>query len=287
MRSFVFLGVFLITANAAFALTVDGSGAITNWGITPFTSGVNNSTTDNLLVGGVYRTLANNYAPINYPSQGYVPSGGEAFDFEEMYARFVGNTMEVLIISSSGYTANGFSAIKRGDLFVTLDGVTVGVVTQSLYGPGVHVPGSVYQILGASDVEILQNISGTYLHHNQLVANDYGPNNVIRDIAGPYAVAQNIDNAQLLPNTAVISTAVHSYGGAENNTNIFEYVIDFTGFPIPPTFFSLHQTWGCGNDVIQITAAVPPNIPDIPSPSAAMFGVTAMALLGIRRRIAA
>lgn len=278
-------------ATSANALTVGLDGTITNWGVKPFTSGVNNASTANL-VGSIYRTLANNYAPLAYPGEPpFTPSGGEPFDLEEMYARFVGNHLQVLVVSSADYSmaAFGYPTIKRGDLFVTLDfTTTIGVVTQSQYAPGVLPAGNMYTILNPSDVNLLQNLGNSlsYLNINTIVPNDYGPNDVIRNITGPWAVASTIPNGQLLTNTAGIQTASFNYGGTENATSIFEYDIDLTGFIPPlPSFLGLHQTWGCGNDVIQLNVPVTPEfIPPVPSPAAATFGGAMMGLLALTFR---
>ena len=65
--------VAALAAPAMADLAVDASGNVTDWGITPFT----HSNVTNALLGNMVYTIADDYAPIDYPSGvGHVPSPG-------------------------------------------------------------------------------------------------------------------------------------------------------------------------------------------------------------------
>lgn len=274
------LGICLGLSAPAHALIVGANGAITDWGLTPF-SLANQS---NTLSGGIYRTISNNYSPIDYPSGiHHSPSGGEAYDLEEMHARVQGNSLQVLIVASSGYVAGG--SYKRGDLMLNFNGQQYGIVTQSA-NQGL-IAGSIYELNSASDWLALDSISGSYLGVNTLVANDYGPSATVRDIAGGWAVKGDINVNQKLASAATIATAVHNYGGAENSTHLFEYNIDLSGLMAGDILYSLSQTWGCGNDVIKLNGQtptpqfIPPS--EVPSPASASLVLPMLVMLPLRR----
>lgn len=282
VRLFAAAVVSLALTSAGFALTIDGSGAVTDWGFAPSLAAQTNSA--NVISGNTISTLANDYAPINYPGIGYLPSpgmpAGEVWDQEEMHVRVTNAAqLQVLVVNSTGFS-HPYSdySIHLGDLFLTINGQKYGVVTQSAT-QGLTA-GSIYRIDNASDVELLQNVAASYLGNNTPVANDYGPNDVIRNIAGPWTVDSTISAAQLI-GVAAITTATHNYGGDEDNTFFIEYSMDMTLFGLPTTF-EASQTWGCGNDVIKVTG----DLTDIPEPaSIALMG--AGVLMIARRRNAA
>jgi hypothetical protein len=252
--------VAALAAPAMADLAVDASGNVTDWGITPFT----HSNVTNALLGNMVYTIANNYAPIDYPSGvGHVPSPGgslgEAFDLEEMYMRVSGNRLQVLVVTSSAYTKTvDGTVITLGDLFLDLGGSRFGVVTQSA-SQGLTA-GSVYQIASDSDVVALQPAgSRSYYGTTYTRPNDYGPDATVGRIAGPWAVAGTIDAGQRI-GQADIATALFNYGGNENGTFLIEYSLDLGlfGGMLPGSTAGAHITWGCGNDVIKTqTSAIP------------------------------
>ena len=116
-------------------MTVNGAGAVTDWGITnPMTN------------------VANNTSPVNYPGVGLVPSPGgskgEVFDLEGLYSRVQGGNLQVLLVSSNApiaYSSDWDRHYRLGDVFIdtNLDGtydyaaVTTGT---SATAPGRSIP---------------------------------------------------------------------------------------------------------------------------------------------------
>lgn len=270
--------VLALAGSALGDIAIDGSGQVTGWGVTPFTQG-NQANQSN---GDTYFTIADDYAPIDYPNIGRVPSPGgtrgEGFDLEEMYMRTVGNQLEVLLVTSSAYEQTvGGTAYRLGDLFLEIDGATFGIVTQEA-NQGLAA-GSVYGIFGADDVQVLQQAGGSYLGKTSLRGNDYGPPATVEDVAGPWAVHSDIEQSQWL-GTAVVDTALFDYGGDEDGTFLIQYVIglDLLGGSDYDDA-TAHVAWGCGNDTIEVEAPTP-----IPEPATmALLGIGVFGLM-IRRR---
>ncbi|HET6441469.1 MAG TPA: hypothetical protein VFH53_03755, partial [Phycisphaerae bacterium] len=205
----------------ALGMIIDGSGKVTDWGVTPFTL----PNQANQFQNGLSFTISNNYSPISYPGIGHEPSpglasGGEASDVEEMYLRFSNNQLQILTVASSAAVPAYGNTFYLGDVFVTLGGQQFGIVTQAA-NQGLDA-GAVYQISGTGDVVTLQTGTGSYYGSTALVANDYGPSATIPSIAGPWAVKGTIDSSLFL-GSAMVNTATFNYGGAENGTFLFEY----------------------------------------------------------------
>jgi len=243
----------LSLAAPALGMIIDGSGKVTDWGVTPFTL----PNQANQYQNGLSFTISNNYSPISYPGIGYEPSpglasGGEACDLEEMYLRVSNNQLQLLTVASSlGVPAYG-NTFYMGDVFVTIGGQQFGIVTQ-VANQGLDA-GAVYQISGTGDVVTLQTGTGSYYGSTALVANDYGPPATIPSIAGPWAVKSTI-NSSLFLGSATVNTETFNYGGAENGTVLLEYLIDLNTLGLadgPRGTVEAHQTTGCGNDVIQV-----------------------------------
>ncbi|HOI53889.1 MAG TPA: PEP-CTERM sorting domain-containing protein [Phycisphaerae bacterium] len=270
--------VAALAAPAMADLAVDASGNVTDWGITPFT----HSNVTNALLGNMVYTIADDYAPIDYPSGvGHVPSPGgslgEAFDLEEMYMRVSGNSLQVLVVTSSAYTRTvDGTAITLGDLFLDLGGSRFAVVTQSA-SQGLTA-GGVYQIASDSDVKVLQpaGSSRSYYGTTYTRPNDYGPDATIGQIAGPWAVASTIDAGQQI-GQADIATALFNYGGDENGTFLIEYSLDLGlfGGMLPGSTAGAHIAWGCGNDVIKTQTST---IPEPATMALLGFGLAAIVL---------
>ncbi len=290
-KTLAVVALCLVLAAPCLGLTVSGTGEVTDWGVTPFSQS-GHSTGQ---VGNIYYTLENNYSPIAYPSGiGHVPSpgltaGGEPFDLEEMYLRFSANQMQILVVTSTAYasTVSG-TAYHLGDLFLAVDGeATYGVVTQAA-NQGLEA-GSLYSILGPSDVMQLEPGSRSYAGYTTLVANDYGPPGTVASVAGPWAVKSSIAAGQWL-GTADLATASHSYGGSENGTFLIEYTLDSSLLGLADgQSVRAQMAWGCGNDVIRAmgTYLVPiPTQGEVPEPVTALGLVMSVAGLGLylRRR---
>lgn len=249
------VGLSLGLASPSSALIIDGSGNVTDWGLTPQLGSATNSYSQ--VSGGVVSTRANNYAPIDYPGIGHSPSGGEPWDLEEMHVRFTSTAMQVLTVASSPMSFNsGGNQFRLGDLFLTIAGTRFGMVTQN--STAGLTAGSIYQISSNSDLIKLDNVA-SYLGYGNIVANDYGPSDTVENIAGPWAVKGTVNPAQLV-GSGTISTGSFSYGGAEDATNFIEYTINYTPSilaSLSGQSFLVKQTISCGNDVIQVGGVVP------------------------------
>jgi hypothetical protein len=259
-----------LTANSASALTVNGSGAVTDWGVTPFTQPNGSSVS-----GDVYSFRQNNTAPINYPGGvGYVPSPGgsqgEVFDLEEMHIRRTGSVVKVLLVSSTSFTTTfGSSTFLKGDLLINTDGDSaweLGVVTQSA-NAGLTA-GGLYNVTSVAGLQALPNsYAGTW----------------VDTAIGGWAVSAG----QLL-GTIGLQTASYNYGGSENATSLIEYTFDLSplGGSLPNTL-GFQIAWGCGNDVIGGTVNFPPDqppqTPAVPEPMT--LTMAALGLAGMTWRL--
>lgn len=265
--------VLAVVAATASGSPIGAGGDITDWGITPFSQANQN----NVQAGNLVSTIGNDYSPIDYPGGiGHVPSygtAGERFDLEEMHVQFTETDIGVLVVTSSAFsTAASGTTWHLGDLFITVDDSRYGVVTQAA-NQGLTA-GEVYRIDADGDVVLLQSGSGGYLSRNTLVANDYGPPDVIRNIAGPWAVDGDADAEQRLGNAAM-DGGTHDYGGDEDGTFVLEYRIDRSLLGAQAgSDVGAHITWGCGNDVIRTEGTVPTPIPEPATACLLMVGLT-------------
>jgi hypothetical protein len=260
-------------ASQALALTIDGTGQVTDWNLTPFSQPNGSSQTGNRV-----STIANDYAPIRYSSTyAYKPSGGENWDLEEMHARIsTDGQLQVLVVNSSGIEKNGWIL---GDLMMTVNGQRFAVVTNP-NGRG-YDQGDVIALTSDSDVDILQDKSGSYLNNNTLRANDYGPDDKVRNIAGPWRATDGLPAQQLIAD-ALIAVDTFDYTD-EAGTSLIEYTLDLTDLTAATTFeYQLQLTWGCGNDVIRVEGETLTPIPEPSTLGLAALGV--MQLCWRRRR---
>jgi len=256
--------VHLLAGGAALAGLVDGTGQVTGWGVTPFERANQVDTYD----GGLWLTIQNDYAPIDYPGGvGYQPSPGgstgEGFDLEEMYVRTGKGLVQVLLVASAYPSVEAVgNTWYLGDMMLTVDGQAFGIVTSDV-NQGL-APGSLYRLDGAGDVTGLQDHSGSYRGDTRLLANDFGPDATIPDITGGLSVSGAIDPGQLL-GTADLQTDVFDYGGVEDGTYLLQYTFDpsILGLDDPPGQWTTQVTWGCGNDVIRVQN----DSPQVPEPA--------------------
>lgn len=257
---------FAMMAGHASALTIDAGGVVQGWNITPFSS----PNADNTSAGGIYSTRQNNYAPINYPNHGHVPSPGgtvgEKFDLEEMHARVVGNQMQVLVIASSLFQASaGGSTFKLGDLLIDVNDDNVfdfGVVTQ--HGNAGLTAGQLYDI---NTTKGLQALSGSY-YYVPAVANQIG--------------AWSVATGTAVGGLYGIETASHSYAD-EANTWAYQFTFDLGALGLNlanGALLDFQMSWGCGNDVITNSVILPPEPGEPPSatPEPATAGLSVLAL---------
>jgi len=261
----------MVVAGTALAGLVDESGQVTEWGLTPFTQPNMANTYD----GAKWMTIQNDYAPIDYPGVGYLPSPGgatgEQFDLEEMYVGVAGGQTRVLLVTSNGPEVDAVGTTwYLGDLFITLDDQRFGVVTSGLY-QGLAA-GSVYRLDADGDTVGLQDASRSYEGSTQVRANDYGPDATVPQIVGPLAISGDIDPSQLV-GIADIESDVFDYGAAEDGTFLLQYTFDSNLFGVDePESWCTQITWGCGNDVIHVQGDVP-YIPEPATFGMLMFGV--------------
>lgn len=282
----------MISSLASAAITLDGSGHVTNWSVTPFAL-MNQA---NAATAGGFYTISNDYAPVNYPHGiGHQPSPGgsigELFDLEEMHLRRDGNLLQVLVVASgadnTSATVNTYSqnTYYLGDLFVTINGVEYGIITTA--GAQGLTVGDIYRIDDrATDTLKLQNVGGSYLGVNTLVTSDQGPGTqAVRDWAAPWAVDNDIDMMQLV-GAAALDTASFNYAG-ESGTALIEYTINLASLIGQASLLnvSVHQAWGCGNDIIEVAGSFPPNITTIPTPATAHMGLAGLVLAALAQRM--
>jgi len=275
--------IVLATGGSAFGMIIDGTGSVTDWGVTPFSR----SNGTNLQLGNLWSTIADDYAPIDYPGIGYEPSpglasGGEAFDLEEMHLRLADGRIQVLVVTSSpGAATSGRTTYWLGDLFLTINGVDYGVITGS-HAQGLTA-GDLYRLDGDEDVVILQATAQSYAGSRTLVENDYGDPATIGEIAGPWAV-RGIINADQCVGSATLQTATFNYGGAENGTYLIEYSVDLAtlGLADVPIGATAHLTWGCGNDLIEVMGSGSPSV--VPEPATLGLGAIGVSMTYLLER---
>lgn len=261
---------YLVGPASASAVTIDGGGVVQSWNVTPFSQ----PNANNVTSGGITSTYQNNYAPIDFPGHGHVPSPGgvegEKFDLEELHARVVGNQLQVLLVASSLYQASGGgSTFNLGDLMIDVNGdhlFDFGVVTQ--HGNAGLVAGGLYDI--ANELSI-QQINGSYY---------YRP--AIRNLIGGWAVGSG-----LLLGTHAVETASHSYPG-EANTWVYQFTIDIPALGLDhhtSHMVDLQMSWGCGNDVITDRVEIPAFAN--PEPATASLGLLALGgiITAVGRRV--
>jgi len=279
MRSKLILAsaVILVLAAGANGMVMDSAGNVTDWGVTPFSQPGPSYTH----VGNMWSSIENNYSPISYPGVGYLPSGGETYDLEELHVRIVDNKVQMLLVGSTGLSSlYGNGTFYLGDLMLTVNGQRYGVVTQSAT-QGLEA-GAIYRLTGAGDVAGIQAQSGSYAGSLTPVHNDYGPDAAVQDIIGGWAVKGSIDPAQFIGSATLASTSFN-YGGAENGTFLMEYSIDagLLGL-MEPGVLQAQVSWGCGNDVIR-TQADNIGVPE-PGTLALLLGGAAMTYVTRKRR---
>lgn len=275
--------VVFAAAGSSFASLVDVNGTVSGWGITPF-SQTNGQYADSL--HRTYSTISNNYSPINYPSVGHLPSPGgstgELFDLEEMHLRITdAGQLQVLVVTSSPMVAQASGTWYLGDLMLNVNGVKYVVVTQDVSSGGAargYTAGDVIAAGSASNLLKLQSDSHSYLGNNTLVANDYGPNAKVEDVAGPWQVVTGLTPIA----SGAIETDTHSYTD-EAGTYLIQYTVNLSDLTSATDLsINAHIVWGCGNDVIEVEAA---NVSNVPEPATmALLSIGGLMCLYRRRK---
>ncbi|MCC5831354.1 MAG: PEP-CTERM sorting domain-containing protein [Phycisphaeraceae bacterium] len=274
-------GIVALAGSTASALTLDASGTVLDWDITPFT-GVSPGTETH--ANGVRSFYQNNYSPISYPGIGNVPSPGglvgERFDLEEMHVRQQGSRVEMLLVRSSPFSASASgSTFLLGDILLDSTGnggFDYGVVSQNA-NTGLET-GGFYSV---AETARLQNMPGSYYGH------------ALESEIGPWAIA----SGSLLGQEDLVTTSCNYPG--EPNTWLTVFAFDLEWMAVVPESLTFSLVWGCGNDKITGSFAVssfdsqdPPDQPPqiegaIPEPTTALLAFMALAgggLAGMRRR---
>ena len=257
------VGMGTMWSSSASALVLNGSGQVTDWNnIKPFT--VPNGVGTVAIKTSVNRE--NNISPINYPEKGYVPSGGEKYDFEEIYARNMGNVMQVLLVTSVQDFKAPYNSVTffLGDLMLDTNGdgaFDMGVVSHS-------------QAMGLTGGQLYTNITTQGLQN--LAGSNYGTASVetqIHNTPGQKA-AMFVKSGTPVGPVHAVKTASYSYGKIlgvkENNTWFYEYTF---GLPGEVEEVNMQIGLGCGNDVIRLHHAV------MPEPATMLMSLSAIGLL--------
>jgi hypothetical protein len=233
-------------------LTVAPTGVVVGWDVQPFSRG-NGSVID---VREGY-TVADDYAPIEFPGIGRVPSPGgetgEQYDLEEMHIRRDGPTLKVLIVTSSPLVADGRWLL--GDLFIEAGGQRLAIVTQP--GGRAAAPGEIHPASEDQTVQPLQPGEHGYLGDPRRLPNDFGARATIADVASPWRVDPAVTTLQPLGH-ATINTARHDYGGDEDGTFLIEVTLDLAAVGLADDrTIAARIAWGRGSDVITASIGGP------------------------------
>jgi hypothetical protein len=208
------VAVVAALAPAASALTFNGAGDVTDWGITPFPQ--TGSATGNHLGWTpssppypTYWLEENNYASVNYPGSGHEPapggSSGERVDLEALYWRLntggAEDTLQVLMVSSMGdhvYWSSRHRHYRMGDLLIDVDGDDVydfGIATTN-WDDGGDEPWRAYDP----------------------ATGDYDPFDHDAEPGTLYAISHGIDEA-VTPDSDVV-TIIGTQGGYGGNSSV-------------------------------------------------------------------
>jgi hypothetical protein len=248
MRTKVLLtGLLILAVSPAFALNVNGgTGAITDWGVTPFVGAWGNP--------GIRYIEQNDYSPISFPNSGNFPSPGgaegEKYDMEFMGVRQTNGTLQVLGITSFGeggvYSASHNYTFLPGDIFLDEDCDGIFEYAIVTYDHDGFTAGNLYSVGTTYGIDSAHG--------------GWGGVQYIRDAADPLGLATG--NLVASGNRDMASFDYNSTAGLvtpwnEDDTWLWEFNVDISQLDINLDNTCFHWTLECGNDVLEVPRVVP------------------------------